>query len=302
MNIIADGVSHCDANARPNARLLLLTGGPGAGKTEVVGQAAVDAAKDGCKVLVACPTGVLVAAYKDKLQMTEAVFVETVHAAFKITRTQTSNTPPGRLRHFDLIIFDEVSQLDDQVWRQVRTALAELCPGPFAAFVGDFQQLQPITGQGALQSLLQDAASQKSLRHIELQQHPCARSKDPELLDFLRVIRVQQPERRQSFFKERRLPPELPAAVKAAAAIEACLSQENKDFQVTFLTVTNKGARDINLARLRQDFPQAAAELAAGNGLPGDPAAGGGRMIFEEDVRIRFTWTKRGALSMVPSG
>ncbi|CAJ1358990.1 unnamed protein product, partial [Effrenium voratum] len=113
LEAIAAGLASCDANASPNARLLLLTGGPGTGKTEVVAQAALDAAQDNCKVLIACPTGVLVAAYRERLQGVEGVTIETVHASFKITRDADAvYVPPGRLRHFDLIVFDETSQLD----------------------------------------------------------------------------------------------------------------------------------------------------------------------------------------------
>ena len=294
LEAIAAGLACCDANARPNARLLLLTGGPGTGKTEVVAQAALDAAQDNCKVLIACPTGVLVAAYRERLQGVEGVTIETVHASFKITRDADAvYVPPGRLRHFDLIVFDEMSQLDDAVWQKVQTALAELSPGPFTAFVGDFQQLQPVAGQGVLQQTLQDAAQTQSLKHIELQQHEFARSKDPKLLDFLSLVRVRQPTRQriQEFFGERRLPDNLPTAVQTAVAIEARLANNDSRVEpkVTFLTVTNKEAKKANLARLQLEFPEAAADLEAGKGLPGDAAAEGGRMIFEVGMRIRLT-------------
>ncbi|CAJ1334390.1 unnamed protein product, partial [Effrenium voratum] len=273
---------------------LRLRGLESTGKTEVVAQAALDAAQDNCKVLIACPTGVLVAAYRERLQGVEGVAIETVHASFKITRDADAvYVPPGRLRRFDLIVFDETSQLDDAVWQKVQTALAELSPGPFTAFVGDFQQLQPVAGQGVLQQTLQDAAQTQSLKHIELQQHKFARSKDPKLLDFLSLVRVRQPTRQriQEFFGERRLPENLPTAVRTAAAIEARLASNDSpgEPKVTFLTVTNKEAKKANLARLQFEFPEAAADLEAGKGLPGDAAAEGGRMIFEVGMRIRLT-------------
>ena len=292
LETIAGGLAVCDANAAPNSRVLLVTGGPGTGKTEVVAHAAAEAAADGCKVLIACPTGVLVAAYKGRVPAAEDIVVETVHASFQITREADAQyVPPGRLRHFDLIIFDEISQLADDVWQKVQTGLAELSPGPVVAFVGDFQQLQPVTGQGALQEILQDAAAKGSLRHTQLQQHEFARSKDAVLLNFLAACRVRQPARRQleDFFGSRRLPADLPAAVSASLRIEACLNQEDSGRQVTFLTVTNKAARDINMERLRQEFPAAAAALLAGNGLPGDEQAGGGKLVFQEGMRVRLT-------------
>ena len=55
--------------------------------------------------------------------------------------------PPGRLRTFDLIVYEEISQLEDTVWQQVRTAVTELNPHPFVSFVGNFKQLQPAHGE-----------------------------------------------------------------------------------------------------------------------------------------------------------
>jgi len=56
-----------------------------------------------------------------------------------------------------------------------------------------------------------------------------------------------------------------------------------------FLTVTNKGSKKLNMERLQQEFPEAAACLQRGIGLPGDTNAGGGLMVFREGMRIRLT-------------
>eukprot|EP00973_Karenia_brevis_P047101 6537427-Karenia_brevis.AAC.1 len=43
------GMTLCDANVKTNDRILHVTGGPGTGKTEVIIQCAIDAARDGAR-------------------------------------------------------------------------------------------------------------------------------------------------------------------------------------------------------------------------------------------------------------
>ena len=76
--------------------------------------------------------------------------------------------PPGRLRHYDLIILDKVSQIDAGVWAQLKTALAELSPCPYVVFVGNFQQLQPVHGCAQDLDMAHGAGR---LRRVELSQH-----------------------------------------------------------------------------------------------------------------------------------
>ena len=81
---------------------------------------------------------------------------------------------------------------------------------------------------------------------------------------------------------------QLPAAPADAAA--AALSLEHaRGRPFTFLTVTNKGAQELNAARLRLEFPATARRLAAGEGLPCDPKAGGGKAVLEVGMRLRLT-------------
>ena len=58
--------------------------------------------------------------------------------------------PPGRLRNYDMIVIDEVSQLSHDTWREMAIALGEMCPIPILIFVGDFRQLQPLGGPSLL--------------------------------------------------------------------------------------------------------------------------------------------------------
>ncbi len=280
------GVSVSDANVSVNSRYLMVTGGPGTGKTEVVIHAAVEAAAQGCHVLIACPVGALIKTYKEKLPPNDNIVVETIHSSFRITRRRDEQyIPPGRLRHYDLIIFDEISQQDPEVWAQVRVALAEMAPGPFVCFVGDFQQLQPVGGKSTLQAALERQVQVGSLQHIKLRQHEAARCNDKVMLDFLVKIREQQPTRAElrCFFHGRFLPANLDRSVAAAKRWEATSGKA-----LAFLTVTNKGAAEINERRIAQDFPDAWRRRGV-DGVPGDSGAGGGTMVFEPGMRIRLT-------------
>ena len=248
-------------------RVLRVTGGPGTGKTEVVIGAVQAALEDGCRVLVAGPIGLLMSMYKLRLPPNENLVMETIHAAFKVVRDADAQyIPPGRLRTFDLIILDEVSQIDAAVWNCLKIALGELRPLPFIVFVGDFQQLQPTVGRPLLQQNLEQQVRDGTVFAVELRQHEAARSADPVMLDFLQRARVRQPSRDAlgRFFAGRIWPSDLNLATAKAKELEA---SEGGSF--TFLTVTNKGAQDINMACLARDYPEQYRELRSGGGVPG---------------------------------
>ena len=83
MDRIRAGLRVADANAMLGAsRWLYLSGEPGAGKSEVIVHAAVEAATAGYHVLILCPTGTLVHSYKDRLPEVDNIVVETLHSGF----------------------------------------------------------------------------------------------------------------------------------------------------------------------------------------------------------------------------
>ena len=186
-------------------QFLVVDGGPGIGKTEVLAHVAIEAASEGCQVLIACPVGPLIDVYKDRLPASDNIVVETVHSSWKINRDgQEIYNPPGRLRRYNLIIFDETSQLDDDVFWCLFNGLKEF-PDVFVIFAGDQQQLPPVHGEGRFKRWQERMVQECGVKHITLQQHEFARSTDPDLLDFLHEVRVQRPTRQRlvDFFGER---------------------------------------------------------------------------------------------------
>ena len=246
--------------------VLQVSGPPGTGKTEVVIAAAQLALRDDCRVLIVGPTGLLVAMYRLRLRANERLTMETIHTAFKLTRdADAAYIPPGRLRRYDIIIFDEVSQIDGQVWDDLKTALGELHPGPLVLFVGDFQQLQPVHGKPQLHLDLDAQTQEGTVDRIDLHNHNLARSIDPNMLDFLNKVREKQPSRPELevFFADR-----IWTQTDATAQAKRWETLTSKAF--TFLTVTNKGASTLNRARLALDYPAEAALLAKEAGIPAE--------------------------------
>ena len=281
---VSDGLRISDAATMATSpRILQISGSPGTGKTEVVIGAARMALDSGCAVLIGGPIGLLVAMYKLRLPASELLTMETIHSAFKLTReADEAYIPPGRLRRYDVIILDEVSQIDVRAWRQLQTAFRELHPGPLILFVGDFQQLQPISGGPILQQDLQHEVDNARVAHVELKQHEMARSVEPVMLEFLHKIRLEQPSREdlEDFFANRIWPSDHVAATSKVMQFER---DTGKRFMI--LTVTNKEAERFNQARLRLQFPSAVQRLANGGGLPADQ----GHVVIETGMRIRLT-------------
>ena len=105
------------------------------------------------------------------------------------------------------------------------------------------------------------------------------------MLDFLTWITNHQPSRNllENFFTGRRMPRDLPRAVRQAMDLE---QHTRRTF--SFLTVTNRGAAALNAARVRAEFPAAEA-MKQTHGVPVDPAQCTERLVFLEGMQIRLT-------------
>ena len=189
LDIVADRIHIRDSSdlAGGFSRWMHITGGPGTGKTEVIIHAAYRAAESGCRVLILCPTGALVHAYRERLPATDQIIVETLHSGFSIARKVDLNTysPPGRLRRYDLIFIDEASQITDEIWDVLWIGIRELPQKPLVVVGADYQQVAPIGGGSFGQDLCE------KIHTIELT--VVHRTDDPTLLTFLDTARKKQP-------------------------------------------------------------------------------------------------------------
>ena len=94
LDAVADRINVRDSSEMAGglSRWMHITGGPGTGKTEAIIHAAYRAAGVGARVLILCPTGALVHAYKERLPPTDQIVVETLHSGFAIARKVDMNT------------------------------------------------------------------------------------------------------------------------------------------------------------------------------------------------------------------
>ena len=104
-------------------------------------------------------------------------------------------------------------------------------------FVGDFQQLQPITGVPSLRDALEREVTATTLRRIDLRQ--VFRSTDPDLDNFLWHARSRQPSRRtlRGFLAAGVLPSDANVAVRSILTWERRTTRS-----CTILTVMHRGA------------------------------------------------------------
>ena len=183
-----------DLHANMQKRRCFLSGGPGTGKSEVLVHVAKLVVDLGGRVLFLAPTGALVHSYLDRLPDSQSIFVDTVHAALRFSRERDRErakcNPPSRLKLFDVILLDEVSMLEEEVFEALFRHVQELPQRPIFVAAGDFAQLEAIDRNMLVRNVCEMFASQFELTTVH-------RSKDPKHLRFVSAIREAQPSREQ---------------------------------------------------------------------------------------------------------
>lgn len=144
--------------------LMILTGGPGTGKTTTINAMIQYFASEGMDILLAAPTG------RAAKRMTETTgyVASTIHRLLEISGVvdeSSSNVSFERNQdnplEADVIIIDEMSMVDIQLMHALLTAIV---PGTRLILVGDMNQL-PSVGPG---SVLRDMIQSGCFRVVEL--------------------------------------------------------------------------------------------------------------------------------------
>ncbi len=109
---------------KESKRFMYIAGSPGSGKSACILEAALRACRKGMRVLIVCPTGQLVHAFKSMLPEVdgvELIQVDTMHGVLKYKRPtedkKVQHAGASARRRIDLILVDEASQYDDDEWK-----------------------------------------------------------------------------------------------------------------------------------------------------------------------------------------
>lgn len=222
----------------PKNHVTAVLGPAGSGKSTAVEVGVVEAIQRGAHVGIACPTGMLAAAYKVKFPELD---VDTIHGMFGLFKNE--NETLEMMRPYDLVVIDEVGQLSQATFERLMRLWDAADNRPAVMLVGDFFQLQPIDPTTAKDS----PRWGRDVRKIHLWE--MRRCKCPELrwkLEMLRSTRIRGKQAKKIARGHRapqRIPPERRDAKPTLADVQQVLKETP---YTTFLTNTRKGARMLN--------------------------------------------------------
>jgi hypothetical protein len=114
-------------------------GPAGSGKSFLMQKVMADAMSKNARVILVCPTRILVASYRTKMPDLD---VDSIHSAFQVFRPeqQTLDAMTG----FDLVVVEEVGQLSRDLFERLIRLWHGAGRRPALVFVGDFAQLRRV--------------------------------------------------------------------------------------------------------------------------------------------------------------
>ena len=171
---------------------MLITGGPGRGKSQMLKRTIQKCIEEGQNVLFSALTGLMAARFKNEFQA--HIHTDTVHSAFTFPVDQNERANINWIiSAFDIVIIDEISMITKRLFEHIRT-LNEIPVRPVVLIGGDEQQqlIDNIDRKTTIvSSILDEGYFFPLCKHFKLtSQH---RILDPEYEKFLKHIRHWQP-------------------------------------------------------------------------------------------------------------
>ena len=122
-------------------KFILITGGPGSGKSQIMKRTIEKCIEQSRNILVAAPTGILATRFK-KL-FTQRIHTDTVHSAFTYPVGNERPKINWIISTHDIIIIDEISMIPKTIFDHIVRTLNEIPVRPIVLIAGDEQQQQP---------------------------------------------------------------------------------------------------------------------------------------------------------------
>ena len=124
-------------------KFVLITGGPGSGKSQIMKRTIQKCIEEGRNVLFTAPTGLMAARFKNEFR--PHIHTDTVHSAFTFPVDENERANVNwMISTFDIVIIDEISMIAKRLFEHIITTLNEIPVRPVVLIGGDEQQQQPI--------------------------------------------------------------------------------------------------------------------------------------------------------------
>ena len=239
-----DPVTH---PVRPETAAMAVLGPAGSGKSTAVQVAIQQALALDARVVVACPTRMLVADWRAKFP---GLDVDSIHAVFELFKDEHHTL--DAMVNFDLIVIEEVSQVACDMFERLLRLWDAAVQRPALVFVGDFAQLRGVDPSRAL-----DSPRWRQVRKWHLR--TMRRCKCPHLKWKLELLRTAKPSIKQlaAILKGHKAPSRARRQSKHMTPEPteqdiANIFEETPD--TTFVTISRSAAAWVNDAAVRSIF------------------------------------------------
>ena len=236
---------------------LAVLGPAGSGKSTAVQVAVAEAAEAGARVVIACPTRMLVANLRQKLP---GLDIDSIHAVFQLHKLEQQTL--DSMVNFDLVVIEEVSMVDKDMFERLLRLWDAAGRRPALVFVGDFAQLRGVNPTRATDSLRWREVSRLHL-------HTMRRCKCAELRWKLELLRTAKPDIKQlrGILKGHKAPSR--PLRKGKEMTDEPTAEDIANIlmetpQTTFVTISRAATAWVNKTALDALFPRVPAMRCAG--------------------------------------